>query len=342
MQRIEEIIIKSFTKEITADEEKALSVWLNENEENEKHFAQMKNIWQVSKPSFNPNEINLNSAEDTVLRKISEQTPVKTKVSLWGWWQRVTAIVALPLVLALSYLLLFDDNISSSAGVIYQEVSSPAGTNSKITLPDGSVVWLNSKSHLKYPTQFSKGKREVTLRGEAYFEVQSDKENPFIVSTEALTVKATGTTFNVEAYEFDSIVAVTLIEGKVNVDMGGVDQKDIHPNERLSFNRKSEIYNTETVDPYKWYAWKDGVLMFRDDPLDYVFKRIGLTFNVQIEVKDSGIASHPYRATFEGESLDEILKLMKMTVPIEYVKEDRIIKPNDSYSKGKIEVYKAK
>ena len=339
MQEIEEIIVKSFSEEITSEEKNRLSHWLAESSENEKYLAQLKNIWQVSHAAFNPDEINLNVAENTILQKIDDRVPIK--VSFWGWWQRVAAIIVLPLILILSYLLLFDNGFSVSEAV-YQEISSPPGMSSKIVLTDGSTVWLNSNSKLKYPTRFSDGKREVILSGEAYFEVESDKKNPFLVKTQALTVMATGTAFNVEAYQSDSITAVTLIKGKVNVDISGKENMNITPNQRLSYNNKDHTYNTDIVNPYKWYAWKDGILMFRDDPLDYVFKRIGLTFNVQIDVKDKELASHPYRATFEGESLDEILKLMKMTVPIEYVKEERIIRPNDSYSKGKIEVYKAK
>ena len=339
MQEIEEIIVKSFSEEITSEEKNRLSHWLAESSENEKYLAQLKNIWQVSHAAFNPDEIDLNVAENTILQKIDDRVPIK--VSFWGWWQRVAAIIVLPLILILSYLLLFDNGFSVSEAV-YQEISSPPGMSSKIVLTDGSTVWLNSNSKLKYPTRFSDGKREVILSGEAYFEVESDKKNPFLVKTQALTVMATGTAFNVEAYQSDSITAVTLIKGKVNVDISGKENMNITPNQRLSYNNKDHTYNTDIVNPYKWYAWKDGILMFRDDPLDYVFKRIGLTFNVQIDVKDKELASHPYRATFEGESLDEILKLMKMTVPIEYVKEERIIRPNDSYSKGKIEVYKAK
>lgn len=339
MQEIEKIIAKSFSGEITSEEKNILSGWLKENYENEKYLAQLKNIWQASNPPFNLDEIDVNSAEETVLQKIDH--PISPKISLWNWWQRVAAIVVFPLILTLSYFLVFDKGLSRT-DVVYQEVSAPPGTNSRIELTDGSIVWLNSNSKLRYPITFSNDRREVTLSGEAYFEVESDKKNPFIVTTKTLTIMATGTAFNVEAYEFDSIAAVTLIKGKVNVDIKGMTNMDIEPNQRLIYNNIVDKYSTETVSPYKWYAWKDGILMFRDDPLDYVFKRIGLMFNIQIDVKDKEIASHPYRATFEGESLDEILKLMKMTVPIEYVKEDRIIKPNDSYTKGRIEVYKAK
>jgi len=343
MQEVEKIIIKSFSGEITREEKTLLSQWLNENTENETYYAQIKNIWQVASVNFNPEDINLEKAENLILRKIKEKpgSLQQKNRSLLIWWQRVAAIVVLPLILSLGYLL-YHQNISGGNEIVYQEVISPAGTCSKVKLTDGTIVWLNSKSTLKYPTVFSAGKREVFLSGEAYFEVESDMKNPFIVKTKVMDIKATGTAFNVEAYDSDKITAVTLIEGKVKVNIKGKDDLNIVPNQRISYDNQVNTYSIETVNPYKWYAWKDGVLMFRDDPLEYVFKRIGLTYNIQIEVKDKELALHPYRATFEGESVDEIMRLIKMTAPIEYVTEERVLTRDDSFSKKKIEVYKVK
>ncbi|MEA4983172.1 MAG: FecR domain-containing protein [Paludibacter sp.] len=343
MQEIEKIVIKSFSGEISQEEKDLLMQWLNESADNEKYYAQLKNIWQISGVSFRPEEIDLEKAENIVSGKIIEKASSSRRrsASLLVWWQRVAAIIVLPLLLSLGYLLLSRGSAKDTE-IVYQEVMSPPGTCSKVKLTDGTTVWLNSKSVLKYPTVFRKDKREVFLAGEAYFEVKSDKQHPFIVKTRVMDIKATGTTFNVEAFDSDNITAVTLIEGKVKVDIKGKQGVDIIPNQRISYDNKIDSYNIDTVNPYKWYAWKDGVLMFRDDPLEYVFKRIGLTYNINIEVMDKGLAKHPYRATFEGESIDEILRLIKMTAPIEYITEERIMTQDDSYSKRKIEVYKVK
>ena len=90
------------------------------------------------------------------------------------------------------------------------------------------------------------------------------------------------------------------------------------PGERASFNNLTKQCLIAKTDPYKWYAWKDGLMIFRDDPLEFVFKKIGQTFNVNITVRDSAIAKQLYRATFEHESLDEMLNLLKLTAPIQY------------------------
>ncbi|MDR2683159.1 MAG: DUF4974 domain-containing protein [Dysgonamonadaceae bacterium] len=94
------------------------------------------------------------------------------------------------------------------------------------------------------------------------------------------------------------------------------------------------------TDTYKWCAWKDGLMIFRDDPLSYVFKRLSRTFNVDIRIKDPAIASDAYRATFEDESLDEILRLLEKTAPIHFVQHKREMNANNRYVRKQIDVYR--
>ena len=336
-QIIEELIVKSFSGEITLEEKVILRAWINEKPENEIYFAHLKNIRQISYPVFSADEINLEKAEKRVEKQIHHVS--RRPNPMFVWWQRIAAVVVLPLMLLAGYLLTYEP-APVLTETVYQEVVSPQGTYSKINLPDGSVVWLNSGSKLKYSVTPQKGKRDVFLSGEAYFEVCSDAKNPFLVMTEKVTVKATGTMFNVEAYPSDTIVAVTLKEGKVDVAINGKEDIAMVPNQRMIYYSLSNNRRIEAACPYKWYAWKDGVLMFRNDRLDYVFKRIGLTYNVDIAVKDPKIAAQLYRATFESESLDEILHLMKMTAPINYRKNGRVMSEDGLYSKERIEVYK--
>ena len=230
-----------------------------------------------------------------------------------------------------------DENIQQE---VYQEVFAPYGTYSNVQLPDGSIVYLNSGSQLKFPIQFKKGERVVQLNGEALFEVQADKRNPFVVSTQSLKVTATGTIFQVEDFKGDSIASVTMKEGVVDVSIHSSTPIDLKAGNRLCYQASTNRYNIEETDPYKWYAWKDGVMIFRNDPLSYVFRRLSLTFNVDIECKDAIIANHIYRATFKNESLEEILRLLKMSSPIVYKETNR--NSIDYHTPRKIEVYSSK
>lgn len=333
--KMDSLIAKCFSGEITSPEKEEISRWLQESNENKLYFQQLYNVWNSTHPAFDPSSIDVNSALKTVSRKIKSDK--KRHISFIVMFQRVAAILILPLMLFMGYYMINKKKEIAKAN--FREVITPYGSRSKIDLPDGSVVWLNSGSKLKYPIAFNNGERNVYLSGEAYFEVHSDKSNPFIVSTDKAKVKATGTAFNVESYSTDTIVAVTLIHGKVDVKIKGEELIVLHPNQRLCFNTILNTYKLTEEDANRWSAWKDGILIFKDDRLDMIFKRIGVYYNVDFDIRDKELASQHYRATFNNKSLDEILKILKLTAPVKY---KMITEKDTSISiKGtKIEVYK--
>jgi len=294
----------------------------------------------VLHPPFSPETINVVEAERKIMEQINDRNFIHS--NLFVWWQRVAAILIIPVIVLAGYLMYSQSFSSTSSEIAYQEITSPFGMSSKVNLPDGTTVWLNSGSKLKYPVVFVSNERNVYLSGEAYFKVHSDKTHPFIVLTEKMSVKATGTQFNVEAYSSDSITAVTLIEGKVDINIGKSIQERLKPNQRIVLNSNSSTYNITETDAKHWGIWKDGILSFRDEPLQDVFKRLGRTFNIDIKVKDTVVARQLYRATFDDESIDQILRLLKMSAPIKYKIIERAKQPDNNYNKEQIEVYSSK
>lgn len=335
---IHRLIVNYFSGTISAEDRLILTDWINENEENWKEFQQLKNLWDISHPVFPPEAINAEKALEKVLCRIDPPRWYNHRYMIV--FGRVASILILPLLVFFSYDLVSRRSVKDI--VAYQEVFCPFGGKIHVILPDSSGVWLNSGTSLRYPVSFSGNERNVLLRGEAFFDVHTDKRHPFIVSMgKGMAVTATGTSFNIEAYEDDSIVAVTMVSGKIKVDMPSVSASPLLPGERMVFNRESSIATTSKTVPGKWCSWKDGTLIFRDDPLSEVFKRLGRIYNMDIVIKDSVIAGQPYRATFEGESLDVILELLELTAPITYKK--MLLPDNDHQYGGKqrIEVYKS-
>mgnify|MGYP002917945147 FL=1 len=272
------------------------------------------------------------------MEKILHQTQpvsVRPKLSFLHYWQQVAAILLLPLLILSAYLYF---KPASQIAETYQELFTPYGTWSVVNLPDGSKVWLNAGSSLKYPTQFNDKQRVVSMQGEAYFEVESDKEHPFIVKTKQLTVEATGTAFNVNAYAPDHVAAVTLVKGKVAVTLDQKKTISLSPGEKIDYNLATSLYNVNKTNTYKWCSWKDGILIFRDDPLEYVFKRLGQTYNVEFILKDAELGKYSYKATFEGESLNEILRLLEMSAPIRCKEVSNRNTNNEKFEKQRIEV----
>ncbi|WP_455637390.1 FecR family protein [Parabacteroides sp.] len=338
---IEKIIANYLSGNTTPEETAFLTAWVQESSENLRHYYQIRNIWQITHPAFNPDDIKLADAHLSVINKIKQQKRLSSISILLKYWQRFAAIILLPVLLFSIYSWTEKRSIPKEMAT-YQELTAPYGTLSKVILPDGSKVWLNSGSYLKYPVRFPKGQRNVQLKGEGYFEVQSDKKNPFIVETAQMQLIATGTQFNVEAYATDSITAVTMVSGQINVVFGNSKPIAIEPNKRACYNKQKQKTLFTNTDPYKWCAWKDGLMVFRDDPLAYVFKRLSQTFNVEINIKDPTIADDYYRATFSNESLNEILLLLEKTAPIQFVYHKRVQTSDNLYEKQKIDVYKKK
>ena len=335
---MEILVIKSFSEELTFIEIQSINRWRDESPANMRHYFELKNLWQLTHPAFLLETIDADAAEKRFKNKVKARHQL-LQPNLFVWFQRVAAILILPLIALAGYLVYNQMQSNNYNELAYQEVKASFGLCSKVNLPDGSTVWLNSGSKIKFPVAFNSDERNVYLSGEAFFKVHADKKHPFIVSTDMMKVKATGTQFNVEAYLSDSITAVTLVEGVVNVKMDGTDDKKLLPNQRIVLNSFTKQYKLTDTDAQHWGEWKDGILAFRDEPLKDVFKRIGRMFNVSIQVKDSTISKQLYRATFEGESLTEILRLLKMTSPIQYKIVSRVKQDNNHYSKELIEVY---
>lgn len=334
---IHDLITSYLSGNISPKDRQTLTDWINEDEQHWTDFQHIKNIWAVSHPSFSPDTINANKAFEKVTHAINRQKWYNHRFIIT--FERVAAILILPLVIAYFYSLTLHND--SRPLVTQQEVFCPFGAKTEILLPDSSKVWLNSGSSLKYPVSFTTKERKVFLQGEAFFEVQSDKQHPFIVSVEnGINVTATGTAFDVEAYKSDSIVAVTMVDGKVNVNMNTAPPISLTVGERIIYNKKSYAIKKSKTNPSKWCSWKDGTLIFRDDPLSEVFKRLGRIYNVDIVIKDKAIARQLYRATFEQESFDEILELLKLSAPIDYKKTKLSDSDHLYQGKQRIEVYR--
>ncbi len=321
-----------------------LREWIESSLDNKQYFEQIRNIWDASDKQIDPKKINTHQALANVLDRIPKASPKRT---FWYYWQKVAAIILLPLATGtFLWILVNSHKTISSNEIVYNEVFAAFGTRSSLRLADSTLVWLNSGSSIRYPNKFINDKRMVFLKGEAYFEVKSDNSKPFIVQTSTLQVKATGTKFNVLEYDSDPVTEVTLVSGKVTVNEVDNNKNlqlvsELHPDQHLAYNRQTKIKSTINADTYKYIAWKDGILMFRDESLDIVLKKISRIFNVDIELHGEKLIDYRYYATFKDESLEEILKLLEISAPINYMEVKRKPLPDGSFPKKKLIVFQA-
>jgi transmembrane sensor len=339
--KINLLITRCLSGEATNRELTELKEWTERSEENKMFFQNYENIWDSSGNSDLGKMIDVDRSFNLVTKRVTFKPPA---TNIWQYWKNIAAVLMIPLIAGnLLYFMFRENNTVPSRKPVYNEIFAAFGTRSSINLSDGSSLWLNSGSSIRYPDRFTGNNRTVYLNGEAYFEVESNPEKPFIVETSSVSVSATGTKFNVSGYNSGENTEVTLVSGKVEVRMID-DQKNkmesvLNTNQHLTFNRAKGTSSINTEDTYKYISWKDGKLIFRDEPLSAVVKEIGQIFNVDIELKGKDIQNYSYRATFQDESLEEILKLLKISSPINYLEVKREPLPDNSFPRKKVIIF---
>ncbi len=206
--------------------------------------------------------------------------------------------------------LLYNKGEAGSTKDVYNKLLVPRGGEYKIQLADGTNVWLNSQSELRYPVQFSGEQRVVYLKGEGYFEVAPDREKPFIVNTgEGVNVKVLGTKFNVSAYAEDVDVTTTLLEGRVEVAMPEA-VVQIAPDEQIVFNKLENTFSQRRVDASAYAAWKDGAFIFEDQTLEQIMERLKRWYEMEVFYTHDEIKK--YRFTGDLKKYENFKKAVRM------------------------------
>jgi ferric-dicitrate binding protein FerR (iron transport regulator) len=296
--------------------------------------------WDIMLKDTSLSEVNLIHLLDRIhhiIRKnetLKRQKPMQRFIRIY-----MKAAASLPLLIAggLVYSHLGNHSKTATDRQVISTIYAPFGARVSFNLPDGTTGMLNSGSHLSYSLPFTKDRR-VKLEGEAWFEVLRDEDHPFEISTGNSTVKVLGTSFNMSAYPVENYVEVVLQEGKVEfLDNIGNKKVTMLPSERLVFQNGS--INKSVTDPAKYNAWTEGKLIFRGDLMAEVGRRIERWYNVKVELADKELEKYSFRATFEDDKLEEVLRLLSMTSPIRYQITPRKLLADGTYEKEKVTIY---
>ena len=284
------------------------------------------------------------------IRLQEEEAPradVKTKKFV-PLFIKIAAVLIIPLFIYSAYLTVsvYKTKTEMVSQTIWQTIKTPAGIQSDFILPDGSHVWLNSGAVLRYPVVFASDIRQVELTGEAYFDVAKDATHPFLVKAGAMNIAVKGTRFNVINYCNEKQTELILESGSVQLFSGKYEDHqivtDVKVGEHVVLNNDSKKLTIEKVDVSKYTAWKDGMLIFRDDKMEEVVRKLNRWFNVEIILQGRELNSYVYTATYKDETLQQILELLKISAPIKYSISDRIRLNDNTYSKRKVIITKRK
>lgn len=315
------------------DAEILLQLWfgldfrLNELPQAAIEEALEETIWKLSERS------------DTPLKR----TPIRR---LYEQFARIAAILIIPIIIYASYFT-FSGRVDSEKEIASQQVTvtSQAGTITKITLPDGSKVCLNAGSTISYPTKFESHSRNVKLEGEGYFEVVKNEKVPMVILAGNINLKVYGTSFNVNAFRSEKFVKVTLVEGSVSLSspngkIKGENEFFITPGQTVTYNEDSKNLILQNEDPFFYTAWKDGVLIFRNNTFETILKQLSCKYNVDIELKDKSLAAILLDATFMDENVNEILRLLSLSTPFSYYYSTPKKLQDGTFAKSKIFIEK--
>jgi ferric-dicitrate binding protein FerR (iron transport regulator) len=293
-----------------------LKIWLEENSNNQDLFNDLKQEKNIATEIRKYEQYDKESAWEKYQNRI---TVVSLKKVMLRWKIAATFFFLISISGALTYLYK-SGFLGASNNETYTTVTTTRGQNSKIILPDSSVVWVNSGTILSYNTNFAAKKRDIKLVGQAYFQIAKNKEIPLIVSCNDLKVKVLGTRFDVSAYPNDSHINVVLESGKV--ELSNINDKSLaytmKPGEMAEYvpeNQKLIIRNDYNN---KLTSWKDGILVFKNDLMHEVFKRLERRYNIDVEVKDDKVNKLIFNATIVNENIEEVLELIKYSCAITY------------------------
>ena len=211
--------------------------------------------------------------------------------------------------------------------LVYNTLNIPFGRQFDLVLSDGTKVKLNSGSSIKYPVRFLKGQdRKVFLKGEAYFDVTTDKAHPFIVNADEMNIRVLGTQFNLSFYPEDEDISTVLVEGAVDLYKEGADintntSSQLVPGQMAEWNKINNTMTVKEVDTNIYTAWKDGYLLFKASPFYSIRSKLERHFNITIEDRSGRLANQIYTATFRNETIEEILEAFKEDTHFEYIHE---------------------
>lgn len=205
---------------------------------------------------------------------------------------------------------------NQSSGPVYNILEIPVGGEYSLVLSDGSKVWLNAASRLKFPVKFTGDSREVEVSGEAYFEIAKNRSKPFRVRFNNSTVEVLGTHFNVSAYENDQLQAVTLLEGSVKV-LNPLSEVMIKPGEQARLSTSSTI-SVKQVDAEEAVAWKNGYFSFADEDIKSIMKKLARWYGFSAEYHGNVDNEHFGGMISRFKNISEVLSMFERTGTIQF------------------------
>lgn len=340
------VIVRYLDGIVDDSDTKKLEEWLAENNENRRILHSVSQIWKASEDKSQDalmQEFNLEEDWERISSHITQTDEegkkarvlkfkrLRKRQQLLSNLMKVAALVLVAIAsgfLTLQYAPLQQEKVYEP---VFNEIQTSAAERARVELGDGSKVTLNAASKLIMPETFSQSSREVELHGQAFFNIKSDKNRPFRIQTRSGLIEVVGTSFDVRSYSDEGKIEVVVREGTVEVS------QESDPTHKLIVNEgyKGSIIVSENKLNLKWaedldsyFAWMEGRLVFKKDPLTKVFRHIERIYDVEIIYTgtDETVLEKEFSADLKTRSVREVMNVIKMAMDVEFeMEEDRVI-----------------
>lgn len=325
---IDELIAGYFTQELNKEELTELKQWLKASIHNKTHFLQAQEVWLSSISANNTIRFDAEKAfqrflasTNTINKKNENAISTKHKTGLFEFsFRKVAAAIAVIVVFTgIGYWAGNKHNFEQLANV---KVEAPFGSKTKMYLPDGTLVWLNAGSTLSYNQEFGVENRNIELIGEGYFEVTKNRNLPFYVKTNEMTVHVLGTKFNFRNYGDEDEACVTLIEGKVHLNDNTKHNRGyiLMPNQQAVFDKNDKNIAINTVKAKYTSDWTKGLISFDEEKLSNIVRELERLYNVRITIADDSLLKYRFYGNFTRteQSIEDVLNVLESTGKLNY------------------------
>jgi len=323
-------LIEDYSKKTIRSEDLTdLLIWVDSSLQNQQIFRETLQAFEAADYYLNK-PVNQQKSWSAIQQHIEKRdvvkSPVVKKIKLRTYLKIAAAIV----LIALLPILYFSKLASKQDSVVYNEIYNPRGQKRLVTMPDGSNIYLNGDSKIRYAQNFNTGKRTVYLEGEAFFDVQHRSRQPFTVYTGKVSTTVLGTSFNINAYQTLKDITITVHSGKVGVlvkNKGKIAPVQfLLPNEQLTVNRNNGLVIKKTVNTGDFESWREYKLFFYDKPLSEIAEVIGREYDLDILIKTEALKEMKLTAKFDKCSAKQIMETIAKLTDSKYkIYENKII-----------------
>lgn len=326
---IDELIAAFLSKGLSKEAREELDAWIASSEANRRYFMQQQEIWFSAVQEEERMRYDADRAFETFRKRVAASTAQKQSKKVIDWktiYKYAAAVLVVGLISFFSYRQ-GENNLQNALTQV--EVEAPLGAQTRLRLPDGTLVVLNAGSRLVYPQDFGVDNREVELSGEGYFEVERNEKLPFHVQTPSLSVRVLGTKFNFRDYPNDEEAVVSLLEGKVALGnrLRAEAEMILLPDEQVTLDKAEGHMKKETKEVKNVLEWTSGKLFFDELPLPEVVKILERSYDVHITFATDSLRDFCFYGSFSrGEQgIKDILEALEKTGKVHYIQNEKEI-----------------